>query len=196
MTDNNMPKFTQPLTKNGLILFIANYEFWAKNKKLNDTATRINLPLAMQNDVAQQWFLINKSIVLDNSIDWNSFIKKFTAQCPMDGEDDNLGVLEILGKKQEQGKKASLFIQNVRYLMGKNWNNYKEEDLIQNMIKQLVIPLRRYIECRGSPSNYDHLVDLIQEYEVKGGPYEEEMVIKKEIGVNWAETSASTSFEL
>jgi hypothetical protein len=188
MTDT-MPKYTRPLTKNGLQLFIQNYELWGLNKALKDEAMKLQFPLAVQNDIAQQWFLINKTKITDAS-KFPDFIKAFLDECPMEGECDDLGVLDILAKKQKN-ERASLFVQKIRYQIGEDYVKHNEADLIRGMMKQLVIPIRRYLECRGAPKTYKELITMIREYEERGG-HEDEVKIKTETGVNLA----SSSFEM
>jgi hypothetical protein len=181
------PKYTQPLTRSGLKLFLTNFEMWAMNKKLDFKGQKMGLPLAIQNDVAQQWFIINKSHVTDDKVTFELLVDKFLKECPMDGEDENLGFIEVLSRKQKPTEKASVFMQRIRYLLEEEWSKFNEKDVVHSMCRQLSLPLRRYIECRGSPSTYEELIGLVLEYETECGQEDESITIKKEkIGIHTA----------
>ena len=57
--------------------------------------------------------------------------------------------------------------------MGQSFANHPEKDIITGMIKQLNMPTRRYLECRGMPTTYDKLVEYRRDYESYGTAGEE-----------------------
>ena len=184
---DSMPKYTQKLSKKALSLFLTNYQLWGKYRKIDDKALKLNLPLAMMNSTAQQWLNINMDILTDDAKSFDNLKTKMTNECPMEEEDQCLGILDVLARKQPEDEKASLFIQRMRFHIGEEFSKYDEQDIISSMVKQLNVNLRRYIECRGHPTTYNELIKIVQDYEMQGGPFEQEVKIKQEpIGMNWA----------
>ena len=176
-----LPKYTSQLSRRELELFVSTFNIWSTQRKLTDDIKKIQFQLAISNKVAQQWFNINQAIVIDNDITWDNFIKIFFETCPTENTDDELSFSEIISMTQGRTEKATIFIQKIRYLFGKEWGKYPEKDIVQGMVKQLNINTRRYIECRGLPDSYTDLMKIIQQYEAKGGTKElDEIVIKTE----------------
>jgi len=77
----------------------------------------------------------------------------------------------------------------MRYKLGDNFKKYPEKDIISSMIKLLLLPIRRYLECRGIPITYAALVEYIQDYEASGSSQEKQYEIKQEPIRNKARTN-------
>jgi hypothetical protein len=198
MTDK-MPKYTQPLTPGAIGLFIGTFELWATKAKQNDAAKKISFTTAVQNELAQQWFLINKTVILDVTTTWEEFRDNFLKECAMEGDQGRQGILEILGQKQGPKEKASWFVQKVRYQIGEEWGTFKEKDIIISLTRQLDYELRRYIECRGIPKTYTDFVQMVRDYEANGIREKEvtEVKVKQEkVSVNMAAPTGPGAFEL
>ena len=64
--------------------------------------------------------------------------------------DDQPSLTEIMAMTQRIGEKASIFIQNIRYLYGLQWDKHPEKELVHAMVKQLSTHTRRY--AHSSPA--------------------------------------------
>jgi len=191
-----MPKFDQKLTKDALTLFLRNFDMWLDFKKVADEKLRKSvLSWAIQNPVAQQWFLINNGKIADGTITYENFKDLLLKECPTEGSGESRDIFEILTTKQNSQEKASIFIQKMRYKIGDDFLKYPERDITNSMVKQLQIPIRRYLECRGIPITYEKLVELIRDYEASG-PFQEEKAIKQEqTSINFLSSTQPSPFE-
>ena len=156
-----MPKYALPLSRRELELFINTFNKWASQRKI---VKKFQFQLAINNKVAQQWFNINQGLITDNAVTWKIFIDTFLYTCPTESTVDELSFAEIISMTQGRTEKATIFIQKIRYLFGRDWGNYLKKDIVQGMVRQLNLNTRRYIECRGLPDNYNELMNIINQY--------------------------------
>ena len=96
----------------------------------------------------------------------------------MEGSQTSTDMFNIFSTRQKDTKKASIFVQNLRYKLGDNFNRFPEAEIVSGLTKLLITPIRQYIQCRGWPTTYEK---LIREYEsTEFSPELEIAQIKKE----------------
>jgi len=162
-----MPKFNMELTKQGLRLFIRRYVLWAAAKRLDEQASKLAFPLAFNNLTAQQYFLIHDADLMNNEVTWSQFVTKFVDNCPMEVTEHS-SIFKILSKQQQVNERGSLYLQKMRYMIGQNFPQYHEKEVVSMMMEGLHKDLRHYLECRGTPLTYEQLLKNVQTYEDRG----------------------------
>jgi hypothetical protein len=184
-----MPKYRpeKKLASKEVDLFLKQYEVWAAQRKYDEKTKKLHLPLALENRVAQQWFTINQNKTTDDATSWAAYIKFFKEECPME-DDDAPTFAEMMSMTQKKDEKASIFLQRIRYYFGDQWGKFPEKDIIPAMVKQLTINTRRYVQCRGMPEDYQKLMEIVKEYEEKGGTKDlDKITVKTEAEVSFIE---------
>lgn len=162
-----MPKYTMPLSRLALRLFIQRFTRWTQAKGMSEQQSKLALPLAFVNPTAQNYFMIHYRDQEDDNINWEEFVTKFMRDCPME-EDDARSILDILGRKQAELEKASVYVQKIRAMVSEEYSKYAEPDVIRLMMEGLNPALRQYLECRGPPTSYHELLTMIKHYEERG----------------------------
>ncbi|CAL8119377.1 unnamed protein product [Orchesella dallaii] len=168
MADSLMPRFNQTLTKVNLSNFFDDLRLWARGKNINERVLKTLLPLAIQNRLAREYLSIRKYDLIDDEISFEEFCAKFLDECPVEADEDFGSPFNLLSLRQPPNKKASHFVQRIRYLCGANWDTSEEGDYVKHIVPNLEADVSRYIVCRGMPRTYDGLIKIINEYELSG----------------------------
>jgi hypothetical protein len=193
-----MPKYKaeKKLASKEVDSFLKQFEVWSDQRKYDEKTRKLHLPLAMENRVAQQWFTINQNLATDNAVSWRQFTKALTEECPME-DDDDPSFAELISMSQGRDEKASIFLQKIRYYYGDKWGQYPEKEIVPAMVKQLTINTRRYIQCRGIPDTYAKLMEIVKDYEERGGTKDlDKISLKTEADISVVQQEAQQFMKL
>jgi hypothetical protein len=168
MQKDKKPIFKQKITDKKLKNFMQKFEAWATGSALTDANKKSNLSTAFENAGAEQYFSIYQKQISDATITWDTFKKSFIKNCPRDQEEKDIKMVDISSHEQEPTEFALSFVTRIRYLFGDNWDLYKEDELCEAIIRQMLPGIRRFIQIRGLPATYEELIKIIEEYEGKG----------------------------
>jgi len=166
LPDSLIPKFNQTLTRASLANFICDLKFWASSRGVvNFNTLKPTLPLVIQNELAKQYLHIHREDLTNDKISFEAFVKDFIANCPMEAEEEWDNIIQLLSIRQPSNKKASHFVQKIRFLSGDKWEQTDEPEYVKHIVNNLDSAISRYIRCKGVPSTYTRLMAVIKEFE-------------------------------
>jgi len=162
------PILTGTLTHKSIQKHIEKVEAWANNYNFQDSKLKREFILSFTHEIADQWFSANKEDVQNHGVTWDEFKNKFLEQCPTEKVDKDLKLTELFRYHQLATESPRTFALRIRYSFGNTWNKYHEDTLIEAIIEQLLIPVRRFIKFKDIPKTYPELVTILNDYEENG----------------------------